>query len=323
MGSFYRRSLVAVILLSIYPVYMGARVIAAYFIGGYVNAADYPKYIIPYTPVCITIITVTALLPLAVKLCKRFAHFGLSVLGIGMFLLTETLFERVTVFDSVGFARVETWQTYLCMATPQVVSTLDFKQTIGAELAGRYSPVFKVHFYLIAILIVLAVTGVIYGFYKMVVEKKYEKKAPLIAQTISVSVFVGLCIFACFTAFYRTGEINISALSSWLMSIFFIVFGITAGAYAGGLLYGKRFVLSRLTPAIIAAATATAMYVGELMLMGGVLFKFGKGLLFDPISGMPFAIIDIFVIIITGLLTFLICVMLNRVKGKVRLKEWQ
>lgn len=304
---FYFLSLGIILPVCIYPILMGVQIVAAYISQGYVNAADYPKYVIPYTPIAIALIISVALLPLAVKLCKKFALLATSTLGVGLFLLFETLFEQVTVFSmNEGLGDVGSWQMYLCVVTPEVMQSIEYTQKIGASLSARYSPAFKVHFYLIAILIVLAVIGVVYGFSKMIRDKDFSKKKPLIAQTAAVTVFIGLCILACFTSFYRTGELNISVLSSWLMSIFFVAFGLTAGVYSGSLLYFKKPVLSRLIPALIAAVTTLAMYIGELVLMGGVLFKFGSGFIFEPIGICPFAPIDFLVIVLSGILTYMI-----------------
>ena len=306
--SYYLLSLLAVLLLSFYPLMMGVRILAAHISAGYVNAEDYPKYVIPYTPIAISLIISVAVLPLAVRLCKKFALPAVSALGVGMFLASEILFEQVMVFSvksvGVGSSDLGSWQMLLCSVTPEVIKTIEYKETIGAELAARYSPVFKVHFYLIAILIVLAVIGVVYGFGKMIRDSNFGKKKPLIIQAAAVAAFISLCIFACFTAFYRTGELRISALSSWLMSVFFIVFGLTAGVYAGGLLYFKKLLISRLIPALIAAATTFVMYVGELIMMGGVLFKFGTGFLFEPVGSCPLAPIDFLVIVLSGVITY-------------------
>ena len=303
---YYLGSFIVVVLLAFYPLLMGGQVFAAYITEGYVNAANYPKYVIPYTPIAISLILSVAFLPLAVKACKGLALPALSAMGVGLFLLAETLFEQITVFSvQEGLATVGSWQAYLCIATPEVIRTIEYKETIGAALATRYSPLFKVHFYLISILIVLSVIGVVYGFGKMIRDGSSERKKPLIMQTISSAIFIGLCVLACFTAFYRTGELNISVLSSWLMSVFFIMFGLTAGLYAGGLLYFHKPAIARLIPALIATATTIAMYVGELVLMGGVLFTFGSGIVFTPISAnIPFALIDLFVMAMSGILTY-------------------
>ena len=307
--NYYLLSLGAVLLLSFYPLMMGAQILTAFFRAGYVNTADYPKYVIPYTPIAITLILSAALMPLAVKLCKKYALPVISVFGTGLFLLTETLFEHITVFDGNETAGVDSWQAFMCYATPEAIRT---QTTIGEELAKRYSPTFKVHFYLIAILIVLAVTSVIYGFGKMIRAKSFDRTKPLLLQTGAVIVFIGLCIWACFTSFYRTGELLIPAVSSWLMSVFFIVFGLTAGAYAGSLLYCKRSRISRLLPSIIASVTTLVMYIGELILMGGVLFRFGHGFLFDPLGASPFAPIDVAVILLSGIITYALLFLIRK-----------
>lgn len=311
--NFYFLSVGAVILLSFYPLMMGVQILTAYIRDGHINAEDYPKYVIPYTPIAIALIITTLLFPLAFRFCKNYVLPVISALGVGLFLLSEILFEKVTVFSvRDGIADVGSWQAYICVATPEVMETIEYKETIGQSLVERYSPAFKVHFYLIAILIVLAVIGVVYGFSKMIRENNDKKKIPLITQAVAVIVFIGLCILACFTSFYRTGELNISALSGWLMSIFFIVFGLTAGIYAGTLLYFKKPIASRVIPAMIASATTFIMYIGELVLMGGVLFKFGSGFIFEPIGFCPFALIDFFVIALAGIITYLILFLIRQ-----------
>jgi len=314
----YFISLGAILLLCSYPLWMGAKVLAAHFRDGYIVAVDYPKYVIPYTPIAIALIICVALMPLLIKYGKRFALPAVSVLGVGLFLLAETGFERVTVFDRkiVGGVDIGSWQYALCRATPEVMQTIEFRQTIGEDLAARYSPAFKVHFYLIAILIVLAVLGVVYGLLKGRRERK-----PLILQAAAVAVFIGLCIFACFTAFYRTGALLIAPVSALLMGLFFITFGVTAGAYAGGLLYTRGTILSRLLPALIAMATTTAMYLGELVMMG-TLFRFGEGFFFAQIGPCPLAPADFAVIALSGALTYALLFLIRRKEPAIpRAKE--
>ena len=330
-------SLGAVLLMSFYPLQMGVKILAAHFRDGYINAADYPKYVIPYTPIAIALILCAALMPLALKHGKRFALLIISVLGVGIFLLAETEFERVMVFDTETVYEtrvvesenaeaapgidVAGWQYTLCAFSPEMIRAIqeayeqqrepvtevvEVERITMEDLAARYSSAFKVHFYLIAILIVLAVLSVIYGFIKMARTGNHDKRKPLILQAASVAVFIGLCVFACFTAFYRTGELRISAVSSWLMSIFFIMFGVTAGAWSGSLLYTRKPILSRVIPALIAAATTVAMYLGELVLLGGTLYRFGSGFLFGPIAACPLAPVDFAVIALSGAITYVL-----------------
>ena len=123
-------------------------------------------------------------------------------------------------------------------------------------------------------------------------------------QTVSVIIFIALCILACFTAFFRNGTLYISPLSAFLTGLFFIVFGVTFGIYFAGYLFGRKKPLSVGIPAIIAILTTLVMYVGELMLMDGALFIFGKGFFFEPLFKSPaFSLCDITIILLSGFIT--------------------
>lgn len=297
--TFYSLSLLTVILLSVYPLYMGIITLFTYFQNGTVPATDYKKYIIPYTPICLALIVCIALMPLVFRLFKKYTLLVVSLLGISLFLASELGFEQISVIEDSAQMPLESWQLSLCMATPEVL------RSIGEPIFAADNPAFKVHFYIIAIIIILAVLNVIHGFSKMLREQEFSKKRSLIAQAVSISLFIALCIIACFTAFYRNGTINISPISAILMSVFFIIFGITAGIYCGSVFYGKNNLLSIYTPAITASLTTLIMYIGELVLMGGVLFKYGNGFFFEPIGVTPFSITDIVIIMVSGIITFI------------------
>jgi hypothetical protein len=314
----YLISLVAVLLASFYPIYMGIVMLEAYFRQGGVDAADYPKYIIPYTPMCFAVIICVVILPLVYKL-RKLAFPLLSLLGIGLFLVAELFFERMVVFNGIFVGRdterwgdtVETWQWIMCR-TPFPGEVDMF---FDCPLIDRYSPVFKVHFYAIAILIVLVVIGVVYGFYKMVETGDYSKKKPLIAKLISVLMFIGLCIFACFTAFFRTGDMNLSPISATLQTVFFLVFGITGGVYVGAWLFGKSKLLSRIIPSVTAMCVTILMYVGELVMMADKTpYRRGTGFFFEPLGAFPLSAFDILVILSSGIIAYLI---LSAIKPKV------
>lgn len=308
--NFYLLSLFVVTLASIYPIYMGVTTLSRYLQDGSISVADYPKYIIPYTPICISIIISVALMPLILKIFKRYALTAVSLLGIVLFLLFELGFEQIKVIEGYVKMPLESFQLSLCMATPEVL------RSIGEPIYAADNPAFKIHFYFIAFVIILAALNVIYGFSKMLLENDFGKKRPLIAQAVSAVVFIGLCVLACFTAFYRNGTLNISPLSAILMSVFFIVFGITAGIYCGSVFYGKRKLLSKVIPSITASLTTLFMYIGELTLTGGVLYTYGKGFLFEPIATIPFSIVDIVVILSSGIITFIIMRFLNSATRK-------
>ena len=64
---FYLFSVVGTLLASAYPLYMGAKVVVDMLRNGTVNAEDYPKYVIPYTPISLAILL--AVDPLCRALC--------------------------------------------------------------------------------------------------------------------------------------------------------------------------------------------------------------------------------------------------------------
>ena len=146
----------------------------------------------------------------------------------------------------------------------------------------------------------------------MLKEGLYEKKRPLIMQTVSVIIFISLCILACFTAFFRNGTLYISPLSAFLTGLFFIVFGVAFGLYFAGYLFGGKKLLSVVVPAIISSLTTLIMYVGELMLMDGELFIFGKGFLFEPLfKTLAFSLCDIMIILLSGIIAAGLTYLLN------------
>ena len=139
----------------------------------------------------------------------------------------------------------------------------------------------------------------------------YGRKKALTVQTVTGAVFLGMCIWACFTAFYRTGELTVPLVSALLMSVFFALLGVTMGVFVGSYTLGKRPMLSSLVPAITASLITVLMYIGEMMLLSGNLYRFGQGFLFDGLGKLVLAPVDILVVAASGLFTFLLCWRLN------------
>jgi hypothetical protein len=325
---FYALSLLVLLLASVYPLYMGGSVLWHSLRTGFVDAAAYPKYVIPYAPMCIAVLITVALLPLFFKACGRLTLPTASFVGATLFLAIERVFEKIVVFEGVTeitkqtmqsvevtipvVADIETWQLLGCVtpptAPPQARQLISIPTTVTEQVAtlAPYSPAFKLHFYLISLVIVLAVINVVYGLLHMVRTNDFSKKVPLITQLVTIVIFTNLCIWAGFTAFYRTGSLNLSVLSAGLMSIFFITFGIVAGVYFGCLFYGKRPLLAVVFPSVVSAFFVLTMYGGELVLTGGKLFKFGTSFLFQPCLGLPFSFADYVVLALTGVLTYAI-----------------
>lgn len=308
--NFYLLSLLAVVLLSAYPIYMGFVTLGSYLQKGFITVTDYPKYVIPYTPICLAVMTSAALLPLIFKLCRKYTLPLATLLGTVLFFLSESLLEKVKVVEGYVSMPVESWQLSMCMATPEVL------RAIGQPIFAAGNPAFKIHFYIIALIIIISVLNVLYGLSKMFRERDYSKKRLLIAQAVVLAVFIALCILACFTAFYRNGTLHISPLSAVLMSVFFIIFGLTAGLYGGTLLYGRNDLLSKIIPPAAASLTTLIMYLGELALMDGVLFRYGSGFLFKPLGALPFSAVDLVIILSSGLMTFGIMYLCRRQGSK-------
>ncbi len=66
-------------------------------------------------------------------------------------------------------------------------------------------------------------------------------------------------------------------------------------------------------PAFVSSAMTLFMYIGEMILLHGHLYSFGKGFIFDSISGMVLAPIDVMIIIVSGCLSALFCALLNSI----------
>ena len=315
-SKYYLLSCFGVLLASYYPLSMGIRVIADMIANGTVMKENYPKYIIPYTPISVAIIIGVLLMPLFIKFLKKFALAGGAVVSTGVFFTSELLFEqKVVVSTAETVTKLEDWQMYMCYVPPEgwgeTVTTYK-TQTAVDILMGDYNPAFKLHFYVISIVLILTVLNCLYGFGQMIKNGDKKRCKSLILQSVCSAVFLGLCILACFTAFWRDGSIQVSVLSASLMTLFFVVFGITAGALVGSFLLGKRKILSVLVPAVTASAMTLLMYIGEMVLLNGHLYSLGNGVLFDGLPGIVFAPIDVLVILFSGYITALVFTILNK-----------
>lgn len=298
-AEFYILSLIGVLIACFYPLYMGFRVISDMIEFGTVFAETYPKYIIPYTPISIALIAGVILMPIFYRYAKRYAQLSASVLCLVVFFGSELLLESLVIVTTTVQTTLESWQMAMCYQTPEMMGIT----TEVSILMGQYSPAFKMHFYLISVVLILALLNSFYGFGCMIQSGDKSRVKPLILQAVSAVLFLGLCIFACFTAFFRTGEILVSPISAVLMCIFFIVFGVTAGIFTGSFLYEKRKRVSVGIPSVVAIATAILMYIGELILLSGHLYRFGTGFPFSGIPAIVLAPVDLMVIAASGLLT--------------------
>lgn len=310
-----------VLLASSYPIYMGVSVVVDMIRYGTVYSEDYPKYIIPYTPIVLALLIGVALIPFAVKRFKKHALLFGSVISTVVFFASELVLERmVTVTRSVSgiFSTLANWQMYMCYTPPS--SFIDRTWHEVDVLLGEYSPTFKFHFYLISVVIITSVLNCFYGFAKMIWTGDTARRKTLVIQAVASSAFIGMCIWACFSSFYRTGTIKVSTISAILMSVFFVLFGITVGIYIASFVLDKRPLLAVGIPGISASLITFMMYVGEMFLLSGHLYRLGEGFLFDPIPQISLAPIDIIVIIISGVITAIITRLIQSKKVSVEVQ---
>lgn len=199
---------------------------------------------------------------------------------------------------------------FMCYVSPETYQTRNWKAV--DILIGEYSPTFKIHFYLISVVLILTILSCLYGFGQMVLTGNRKKCKVLAIQSVCSAFFLGLCIFACFTAFFRDGELLVSPLSAVLMGIFFLVLGVTVGTYVGSFLLGKKKGIAVGVPAAVGAVTTLAMYIGEMCLLSGNLYLFGTGFWFTGLPGIVLAPVDILIILAAGAVSGGISLALNR-----------
>lgn len=312
---YYLFSCVGVLLASYYPLSMGVSVISDMITDGTVFKENYPKYIIPYTPICLAVLIGVLIMPLCMKLFQQFALVGGSVSATGAFFALEILFEqKVVVTTAETVIKLEDWQMFMCYMPPggwgETITTYK-TQTPVDILMGNYNPAFKLHFYIISVVLILSILNCLYGFGQMIKSRDKKRLKSLILQSVCSLIFLGLCILACFTAFWRDGNILVSPLSAALMTIFFILLGVTAGVYTGSFLLGKQKFVSVWIPALVACVMTFLMYVGEMILLHGHLYILGTGFLFDSIPGIVFAPVDLLIIVVSGCVTALIFALLT------------
>ena len=324
---YYLLSCLGVLIASYYPLSMGVRVIADMLVNGTVMKENYPKYIIPYTPISVAIIAGVLLMPLFIKVFKRFAFAGGAAVATGVFFGAELLFEqKVVVSTAETVTRLEDWQMYMCYVPPEgwgeTVTTYKTQTTVDI-LMGDYSPAFKLHFYIISIVLVITILNCLYGFGQMIKNGDKKRCKSLILQSVCSLLFLGLCILACFTAFWRDGSIQVSPLSASLMSIFFILLGVTVGVFLGSFLLEKQRFVSIWISAISASVTTFLMYIAEMFLLNGHLYSFGSGLFFDGLPGIVFAPIDLLVILLSGCITALLFMLLNCGQDGRKVKQFE
>ncbi len=303
-------ALLGTLAVSAYPIYMGVKVLRSMAMYGFVPQRNYPKYIIPYTPVAIAVIAAVCLMPVLMKKLKKYPLFTVSGIALVVFFVTEFLFEQKVIVNGTLSTKLERWQMFMCYVSPETYQTRNWRAV--DILIGEYSPTFKIHFYMISVVLILTILNCLYGFGQVLLSGNRKKVKALIIQSVGTTMFLGLCILACFTAFFRDGNLLVSTLSAVLMGIFFSLLGVTVGTYVGSFLLGKKKGISVGIPAAVGAVTTLAMYIGEMCLLSGNLYLLGTGFWFTGLPGIVLAPVDVLIILLAGAISGGICLLLNK-----------
>ena len=313
---FYAISSAGVLLAAAYPLYMGVRVIGEMRKNGAVPLESYPKYVIPYAPLAAALVLGVLLMPVFQRPGGRNGKAGKwsfllgALFSTGIFFIAERLMETKILVQTQEAVPLESWQMSLCYVPPDAYRTRTWEAV--DVLLGGYSPAFKLHFYLISVILLIALLNSFYGFADIIRSGDHRRAKALAIQTGGAVAFLGMCIWACLTAFYRTGEITVSAISAALMAFFFLLMGVTAGTLIGSFTLGRAKTPAILLPAVLSSLTTLAMYGGEMILLSGNLYRFGTGFLFDGLGALVLAPVDWLIVLAAGAVTALLCRALNR-----------
>ena len=292
--------LLIVLVFSVYPLMMGLKILHGVLFFGGVSAADYPKYVIPYTPISLAVLMGVLVMPWFIRRMRRPILAG-SLLALAVFFASELLLENVMVRGWVT-TRLESWQMFMCYQPITRAVDMTHAMRVPAALTevellmGEYTPLFKLHFYMISIVLILGTLHCLYGFARAAYTGDWSRLRLLIAHAAVTGAFLALCVLACFTAFFRDGSLLVSPLSAGLMAVFFILLGVTAGLILGNVLQGRKLAWAACASSVV----TLLMYLGELVLLNGHLYRFGQGFFFDGMGAVVLAPADVLIILLSG-----------------------
>ena len=292
--------LLIVLVFSVYPLMMGLKILHGVLFFGGVSAADYPKYVIPYTPISLAVLMGVLVMPWFIRRMRRPILAG-SLLALAVFFASELLLENVMVRGWVT-TRLESWQMFMCYQPITRAVDMTHAMRVPAALTevellmGEYTPLFKLHFYMISIVLILGTLHCLYGFARAAYTGDWNRLRLLIAHAAVTGAFLALCVLACFTAFFRDGSLLVSPLSAGLMAVFFILLGVTAGLILGNVLQGRKLAWAACASSVV----TLLMYLGELVLLNGHLYRFGQGFFFDGMGALVLAPADVLIILLSG-----------------------
>ncbi len=295
-------SMAAIILITSYPLFMAFKTIYLLILNGTIMASEYERYIIPYAPIAISLILTFSFYPLIRKALNRKALLTSTGIGFVVFFICEIFFEKIEVVFKGSIKMLDDFQSLLCYR-PTILNDLLFSQK---------SIAYKMHFYLISLAIISILLCLLECAYRLFADKDKSQKRPFISILSCAIIFIGLCIFTNITSFFRTGNRELSLLSGFLTSAFFISFSLCAGLYFGFLLFGKRKLCSVFIPSMISFLMCILMYIGEMRLLGGELYRFGQTFMFLPMGSLILAPVDIIVILLSGIISLAVLLLLKK-----------
>ena len=137
---YYVFTLLLVALLSAYPIYMGIRVLVKMMQDGLIPKDEYPKYIIPYTPIAVALIAGVLLIPVLQALFKKMDFMFGVIISIGIFFVCEHVMETKVLVQTTKIS-LASWQMSLCYVPPEGYQTRTWEAV--DVLLGGYNPAFK------------------------------------------------------------------------------------------------------------------------------------------------------------------------------------
>lgn len=310
---FYWGALAILLFISAYPLINGVRMICLFLANGAIEPDQYARYVIPYAAICFALILFAALQPVWPKIFKRITLALSTSVSFVVFIAIEAFFEGMKINTNglspiKGFhpaPRIDVWQAASCYISPDAVKAMSRQAKI--EQDGFYyilgDNTYKIHYYLVSLVIIIIMCSLIYGFGKMLRDKNEAMRKPLVLQAVSAAALIGLCVFANMTGFFRDTAPIQNLTASILTCLFFIVLGSAAGIYAGSFLMEKGKLLALGFPVLLSTVVCTMMYAGESAMMDGNLYRFGVGWFFTGIPGISVAVADLLVILLSAAVT--------------------
>ncbi|HAL74132.1 MAG TPA: hypothetical protein DCM45_03440 [Clostridiales bacterium] len=314
---FYLLSLAALLILSAYPLINGIRMAFFSIRNGAVEPEQYARYVVPYAAMCLAVLLFACFQPLLLRLKRR--ALPISLIGTyGIFIAIEQFYERIQI-HTTGMALVDTatltadpnlptatidiWQASLCIASP-----LTLGSSVAYASADRYlyvmgSNTYKIHYYLISLVLITMICVLIDGIGRQIREHSADRQKPLIMQGVATAALLSLCIFANTTAFFRQAGGIQTPLASILTSLFFVILGTAAGIYAGSFFLKKSSKTGLVMPIAVSLQAVVLMYIAEIAMMSGGLYRFGTSWFFKGLSTISLAPVDLFIILLTGAVT--------------------